>query len=136
MESTIMFHVPNHYRWRACLRSRQEHSSAGYARDPILLDSFHEFLNRHDSPMQTLVHGRTPTLPSNHYEIDARREQQWHIPTLCDLREISAMRNEESTIMNAPASAADASRLQRQISRIARNKSADVISMVAETAIP
>jgi len=75
-------------------------------------------------------------VPNHHDEIEATREQERHISALGDLGEVGREKKAASTIRKAPASAPAAGRLQRQISRMAMNSSTEVISMVAETAIP
>ena len=128
----VMLHMPDHHRRRVAL-VRVRNTAVPGTRGTLLSAMLgHELGDRHRrASCMRVDHGRRAAMPDPHHAVDERRRaatahsrprRSWP-----DWRGRTRRRPRGSTPATAPA----ASRLQRQISRMAMNSSTEVISIVA-----
>ena len=135
VQSAILSDVPNHHRRRVVQSSRHEYGGAGDAGNPTRLDRSHELLDRNEPFAKRPRHRQGAAVPYEHDPVHDGRQQEGNISPSDNLSKLATKRP-KSTQMKAPAAPPANGRLQPQTSRMAMNRSAEVISMVADTAMP
>ena len=130
MERAIVLDVPDKDRRGVTGGARKKHSRARNTCDPFYLDE--KLFDGNQVFKQSRRDRHRSAMPDVHHPIDSNRQDQWYVATVKEF----AAKNATSTTIKAPATPMLVGMLHPQISRRAMSNKTDVISIVAETAMP